>query len=225
MSKNRVPIVTDDGSSTIYIPEWNESYHSRHGAISESKHVFIENGIAVLREHNTIKVVEVGFGTGLNALLTYDFARNFNVKVEYHAIEPFPLGQEICNALDYPMQMKQKELVGIQEQMHSSDNAVIDINQHFQLHRYKAKLLDLLNKIIEADIVYYDAFGPRVQSEMWEFENLHAVDKMLRPGGILVTYCAQGEFKRILKQLGYVIERLKGPPGKREMTRATKNEE
>jgi len=220
---DKISVITADGSSTLFIPEWNESYHSRHGAIAESNHVFVENGIASLTGQRRITILEVGFGTGLNALLTYIFACRQGIATEYHAIEPHPLNLEDCEKLNYTTHLQDEQYEDIFIKMHQTNQGRIQLDANFVLIRHACTLKDFDNKeACNADLVYYDAFGPRVQPEMWKEHNLVIVADALKPGGILVTYCAQGAFRRSLRNLFFSVEKLEGPPGKREMTRATK---
>ncbi|GAB5418942.1 MAG: tRNA (5-methylaminomethyl-2-thiouridine)(34)-methyltransferase MnmD [Crocinitomicaceae bacterium] len=214
---------TADGSTTIFIPEMNENYHSHHGAIQEAEHVFIKNGLEYLQK-NKVRIFELGFGTGLNALLTYKRAMELSVEVDYLGLEAFPVESELIEGLNYVAQIGQ-ELGGVFQEMHSSPwNAKTSWGE-FSLTKVDRKIQELNIEGLEFDLIYFDAFGPRAQDEMWQLPVLEKVSAMLPSGGVLVTYCAQGQFKRHLKSLGFKIERLPGPPGKREMTRATKVED
>lgn len=212
---------TADGSATIYLPDLDENYHSNHGAIQEARHVFLQHGIETL-PHDQITVFEMGFGTGLNALLTYQFGREKNKQIRYLGIEAYPVEKELIEVLDYA-----SEIGGghgpVFDQMHTSSwNEEIELSAHFRLKKIHLKIEDYVPEKETVDIVYFDAFGPRAQSEMWQLSVLDKMHRMLRPNGILVTYCAMGQFKRDLKSLGFVVEGKPGPPGKREMTVATK---
>ncbi|MEJ6777745.1 MAG: tRNA (5-methylaminomethyl-2-thiouridine)(34)-methyltransferase MnmD [Crocinitomicaceae bacterium] len=212
-------IITDDGSNSIYIPEMDETYHSTHGAIQEAKHVFIEQGLKRLGKTD-IKILEMGLGTGLNVLLSAIESERLNVKIDYVGIEAFPVESEIFSVLNYTL------LIG--EEHSSMFNKIHDIpwgspfniNDHFILTKNEIKIQNYLFKKESFDIVYYDAFGPRVQSELWSVEVLEKIFESLKKGGFLVTYCAQGQFKRNLKEVGFEVEVLPGPLGKREMTLA-----
>ena len=212
-------VVTNDGSSSIFIPEMNEHYHSSHGAIQEAEHVFIREGIEAISKEK-ITIFELGFGTGLNALLTAQFAERNERKVTYHSIEAFPVDLFLVEQLNYPHLLG--DTSGIFKAIHSADwNTLVTIHEHFALQKIKARIEDF---DIESgiDIIYFDAFGPRAQAELWDISILKKMYDVLNEGGVLVTYCAQGQFKRDLKSLGFVVESLPGPPGKREMTRALK---
>jgi tRNA U34 5-methylaminomethyl-2-thiouridine-forming methyltransferase MnmC len=212
---------TADGSTTIFIPELDEHYHSHHGAIQEARHVFIKNGLNVL-DLDPITIFEMGFGTGLNALLTLQHALGAGRKVHYYGLEAYPVDRDLIDALNYADAVN-PELREAFDIMHSqgwgSSQTILDV---FTLSKVKAKIEDYMPEKNSVDLVYFDAFGPRAQNEMWQLPILEKMTLLLKPGGVLVTYCAQGQFKRDLKSLGFEIERLPGPPGKREMTRATK---
>ncbi len=211
---------TADGSTTIYIPEMDENYHSHHGAIQEAKHVFLKHGIESL-DQEEITVFEMGFGTGLNALLTLNYALENDKKVNYIGIEAYPVEAEMIDDLNY-VESIDLDLWAAFDAMHNQPwgetNALFD---NFNLTKIHQKIEDYQPEANTIDIIYFDAFGPRAQGDMWELPVLEKMAEMIKPGGILVTYCAQGQFKRHLKSLGFEIERLPGPPGKREMTRAT----
>ena len=209
--------LTEDGSSTIYIPEMDETYHSTHGAIQEANHVFLKHGIETLNQ-SSIAVFEMGFGTGLNALLTSEFANSNQVEVVYKGVEAFPIEEELIKSLNYA-----KEIGGDSrkdfELIHSIDwNIEQQINTFFALTKIHEKIEDFVPIPNSIDIVYYDAFGPRAQGEMWQKCILEKMYRMLKPNGIFVTYCAMGQFKRDLKAIGFTVEGKPGPPGKREMT-------
>jgi tRNA U34 5-methylaminomethyl-2-thiouridine-forming methyltransferase MnmC len=211
---------TKDGSTTLFLPEMNETYHSTHGAIQEAKHVFIENGIRLINK-TEISVLEVGFGTGLNAILTSEFSKNERKKVNYVGLETIPLEMGLINQLNYLTEksdLSEKDFISIHE---SNWEEQILINLNFTIEK---KQVEVQNFICfkQFDVIYYDAFGPKAQIEMWDksiFDKLHV---MLNVGGILVTYCAMGQFKRDLKAIGFEVKSVPGPPGKREMTIALK---
>lgn len=218
----RVVQLTSDGSSTIYIPEMDETYHSSHGAIQEAKHVFLKNGIETLKdlflEGSEISVFEMGFGTGLNALLTCKYAEEAGVNIDYTGIEAFPVGADLIESLNYVSEIGM-EFKSDFELMHSGSwNEKLRITSAFQLTKIHEKVQDYLPVENSIDIIYFDAFGPRAQADMWDISILEKMRTMLKPNGVLVTYCAMGQFKRDLKSLGFVVEGRPGPPGKREMT-------
>jgi tRNA U34 5-methylaminomethyl-2-thiouridine-forming methyltransferase MnmC len=218
-------IITSDGSHSVYVPELNEHYHSRHGAIRESMHVFINAGFKKMAESKSqISIFEAGFGTGLNTFLTYLEAAHLHLEVQYTTVEAFPLENEIIKTLNYPEELKStsgEKLIF--EKLHAcSWEKTVQISKFFALKKLKITLQELDLKKESFDLIYYDAFGPPTQPEMWTAAIFSKLITYLTPGGILVTYCAKGEVKRTLKKVGFSIESLAGPPGKREMVRAIK---
>lgn len=214
-------IATSDGSKTIYLEELDETYHSTHGAIQEAMHVFIEHGIKLL-EGESFRVFEMGFGTGLNALLTMHWADKAGYRVEYHGIEAFPVDREMALLMDYPGNIEVDYADQFKKMHECRWDQKVQITDAFSLKKIHAKLEAFTLETTFYDIVFYDAFGPRAQAGMWELEVLRKMYDGLKPEGVLVTYCAQGQFKRNLKTLGFNVESLPGPPGKREMTLAYK---
>lgn len=213
-------ITTNDGSSSIYIPEMDESYHSVHGAVQEALHVFIKNGLGLFSS-NEINVFELGFGTGLNAFLSEQYSSQNSILINYHSIEAFPVEVSLVKLLNYNDIIKYN--VEVFDSIHSAKWEVLNrISETFQLKKIEAKIQDFELDKNHYDIVFFDAFGPRAQSEIWSIEILQKMYDCLKPNGKLVTYCAQGQFKRDLKSIGFKVENLPGPPGKREMTVATK---
>lgn len=218
-SMKREVVKTQDGSTTIYIPEMDENYHSTHGAINEAMHVFIDYGLHLFSDREEVKVFELGLGTGLNALLTFIHAKNV---VTYTGIEAFPVSLEMAKEMNY-VEEAGKEFSSVFDQMHAAPwGEDVLLSDRFTLKKIQAKIQEFDMPEDHFDLIYFDAFGPRAQSEMWELPVLGKMYKGLKNEGVLVTYCAKGQFKRDLKSLGFEIEELPGPPGKREMTRATK---
>lgn len=217
----REVIVTSDGSTTIRINELNENYHSTHGAIQESMHIFIDNGISKILKSN-IKVLEIGFGTGLNALLTEEFARTKNIKVEYIGIEAYPISIEEKNQLNYCEKIGERS-IEIFDRFHSCLwGDLISVSEYFSLKKIKSKVEEYVNESDFFDIIYFDAFAPDVQQKLWTTSIFQKMFNLLKNNGVLVTYCAKGQVKRDLKSVGFTIVSLPGPPGKREMTKAIK---
>jgi len=209
---------TADGSMTIYLPEMDEHYHSYHGALQEAKHVFIENGIQRFPKKDTITVFELGLGTGLNALLTAIWAERNLQKVAYFGLEAFPVEPEMNFEMKYDSLIKDYQSKDLFTKIIVAPwEAKTEISDFFQLCKCQSKIQALLINQ-KFDIIYFDAFGPRAQEEMWDFEILKKTTSMLNPDGLFVTYCAKGQLKRDLKTLGLKVETLPGPPGKREMT-------
>jgi tRNA U34 5-methylaminomethyl-2-thiouridine-forming methyltransferase MnmC len=218
----REVITTSDGSKSIFLPELNENYHSNHGALQEAEHVFIQNGLSQFFGNSSLVIFELGFGTGLNALLTLVAAEKNKISIDYVGIEAFPVEQELVQQLAYE-QLVDAQFSHFYSELHASTwNEQNRVSEFFTLEKIHAKVENYSPRIGSVDMVYFDAFGPRAQKEMWEINILEKMFNLLKPSGILVTYCANGQFKRDLKALGFSIEVLPGPPGKREMTRATK---
>ncbi len=226
-------IKTPDGSSTLFNPALDETYHSVNGAMTESLHVFIQNGLKLLDgESEEIHILEVGMGTGLNTLLTMAHIPAGKT-IYYTALEPFPIGTHL--ATEYFASFKQA-LASIHhlEDIHSSEENFRQLTPNFIFRKTDKALMDLSIIELESayryyhktfsgfDIIYYDAFGPSKQPEMWLLEPLQHVIGLLNNNGLLVSYCAQGQFKRHLKVLGLRVESPAGPPGKRQMTVAFK---
>lgn len=209
---------TADGSNTLYLPELDETYHSSHGAVQEAMHVFIEHGLTYVgKEKKSISVFEMGFGTGLNALLTAQWSEKHSCSLRYIGIELHPIPKDIWGQMDY-VQEEEERYAKI---MSAAWGDYQEIHPKFHLKKIKEDVL-ALQLSEKVDLIYFDAFGPRAQSEMWELPVLTKMYELLHPGGVFVTYCAQGQMKRNLTALGFTLESLPGPPGKREMTRAIK---
>ena len=219
---NNVKVIfTKDGSKTLHMPEHNEQYHSIHGAINEAEHVFIKNGLREC-EQDKLTIFEMGFGTALNAFMTYLESKKTSQNVRYYTIENNPLPLKLVESLEYPDILNARNEESIFSLLHTSEwNALTTITPTFELF----KISDDIQKLTlddKVDLVYYDAFGPRVQADLWTEKIFSIISAVMKPESILVTYCAKGEVKRILKRLGFVVETLPGPPGKREMIRAKK---
>ncbi len=219
---NNVKVIfTKDGSKTLHMPEHNEQYHSIHGAINEAEHVFIKNGLREC-EQDKLTIFEMGFGTALNAFMTYLESKKTSQNVRYYTIENNPLPLKLVESLEYPDILNARNEESIFSLLHTSEwNALTTITPTFELF----KISDDIQKLTlddKVDLVYYDAFGPRVQADLWTERIFSIISAVMKPESILVTYCAKGEVKRILKRLGFVVETLPGPPGKREMVRAKK---
>lgn len=222
MNKTEIKI-TVDGSHTLYVPHLDETYHSKHGAIQEALHVYINAGFNYFNKTN-LNVLEVGFGTGLNTFLTLREGVKKNSIINYTSIEAFPLDINNINQLNYLAHLKATVTeVKLFNKMHECEwDKAVQINSSFSLRKLKL-LLQNFNEEQNFDLIYFDAFGPRVQPELWEESVLALMYNALKPKGILVTYCAKGSVKRGLKKVGFILQNIPGPPGKREMTRAIKN--
>lgn len=215
-------ILTADGSHTLFVPELNEHYHSVHGAIRESRHVFTGEGFQKLNKIE-IKILEVGFGTGLNALLTFDEAKIKNVSVEYYAVEPFPLNAEEIRKLNYCLFIGSDYIEDIFYKMHQAQwGATAEITKTFILTKINASINSLDLPQNRFDLIYFDAFAPTIQPELWTREIFCKLYQSMCIGGIIVTYSAKGEIRRMWSAAGLRVERLPGPPGKREMLRGIK---
>ena len=214
-------VVTGDGSKTIHMPELNESYHSTHGALQEAEHVFINYGLDQI-DKESLDVFELGFGTGLNAILAYRFSKQNNVYISYVGVEAYPVSMEMLEALDYTDFLTADEKKIFLE-MHNSDwGSKVELSDQFTFQKIEEKIEDYKVSEDTMDIVFFDAFGPRTQGSLWQPVILDKMAKMLREYGILTTYCAQGQFRRDLKSVGFDVTKVPGPPGKREMTVAFK---
>ena len=212
-------ILTDDGSNSIFNCNINESYHSKYGAIIESQHVFINYGLKFVFKKE-IKIFEVGFGTGLNALLSYIYCDNHKIKIDYQTIEKFPLKKAYYLPLNFSEQLKIKKNIFIN--LHSSKwESKLEISDFFSITKYAQDLTDF-NHEFYYDLIYFDAFSPEKQPELWTEKNFKKLYKNLNYNGILITYCAKGLIKRTLKKVGFKIYSFPGPKGKREITQARK---
>jgi tRNA U34 5-methylaminomethyl-2-thiouridine-forming methyltransferase MnmC len=214
--------LTDDGSHTVVSKLYKAEFHSTHGAIQESLHVFIQNGLnsSELNSCKALRILELGFGTGLNALLTLN--KRGDRKIYYHTIEKHPLPFSLVEKLNYLNDLKYSSLTKAFHLMHqSSYEQEIQISENFKLFKQSGDFeeLALINTI---DLIYHDAFAPSVDEKYWSEPFVRKLYHALHPGGVLVTYCAKGSFKRALRAAGFQVETLPGPPGKREMTKAIK---
>jgi tRNA U34 5-methylaminomethyl-2-thiouridine-forming methyltransferase MnmC len=214
-------ITTNDGSHSLLHEALNETYHSTNGAIQESTHVFIKNGFDfVLEKKKDVKILEVGFGTGLNTWLTLKAVGMNNPVVHYTSLDAFPIEESIWSQLNYAEGAEDKTLF---EKIHGVTwNESHKITPQFQLRKLKTTLQEVELGANHYDLIYFDAFAPNKQPEMWQFPLLQKVVASMNSGAAFVTYCAQGQLKRDLKSLGLVVESLPGSPGKREMVRASK---
>lgn len=219
---------TQDGSHSLISPQFGEAYHSRHGAIQESMHVFIGHALeyAAYRKKQ-VNIFEMGFGTGLNAWLSLLFAQQHNLPIHYQTIEQFPVDSETVNKLNYhkaniPELGKLENNKSQFLKLHNSswgEKETITPNFFLSKHKIDLNNFQLKEKV---DIIYYDAFAPEAQPELWTQAIFEKMKAMLCEQGILTTYCAKGYVRRNLKAAGFTVERLEGPPGKREMLRAQK---
>lgn len=217
-------ITTEDGSHSLFDEELNETYHSTRGARGESMHVFIKEGLEHWLGENhkeEIGILEVGLGTGLNAFLTAVWAEEKNQKVRFTSLEPFPIKKDIYESLNYFETEDEKKIL---LKIHNREwETKVSITPSFDLIKTTTKL-EAFQSSGSFDIIYFDAFAPSKQPEVWSSENLKKCFDLLNPNGILTTYCAQGQFKRNLKEAGFFVETLKGAMGKKEMVRGRKGD-
>lgn len=233
-------ITTADGSTTIHLEEWNEQYHSIHGAIQEANHVYIKEGLLFCLDENIaleksisfqthtkskipkISVLEIGFGTGLNAFLTLLNAQEHHIKVSYIGVEAYPITSEEIATMNYADQVGHPQLGSIYKNLHTIPwEETIPLTPYFSLQKQQKCFEDITNKD-QFDLIYFDAFGARVQPELWTETIFKIMYEALKDQGILVTYSAKGSVRRNMQKVGFKIEKLGGPPGKREMLRAVK---
>ena len=217
----RTVITTADGSKTLYMEAWNEHYHSIHGAIQEAYHVFIRSGLDELKA-SSVHILEIGFGTGLNALISYIEADRRQLMIDYLGVEAYPVPYDQALEMDYTQSLRQESYQAIFEKMHlvAWDKAHL-LSPFFKFYKRKQKFEELEDKN-KFDLIYFDAFGFRVQPELWSVTIFTKMYAAMKVGGILVTYAAKGEVRRTMQAVGFQVERLPGPPGKREMLRARK---
>jgi tRNA U34 5-methylaminomethyl-2-thiouridine-forming methyltransferase MnmC len=215
-------IETSDGSRSLYMPELDETYHSRHGAVQEAYHVFIRSGLDLFKKDTQVRILEMGFGTGLNCLITLLEANRRNLKISYCGLEAYPVEVDVARELNYPEAVGQKETEPIFEELHNSAwGEPVKIDKGFELKKVKGKFSDF-KETHSFDLIYFDAFGPRVQPDLWTEAMFRKMYVALDEKGVLVTYSAKGSVRRAMLEVGFEVERLPGPPGKREMLRASK---
>jgi tRNA U34 5-methylaminomethyl-2-thiouridine-forming methyltransferase MnmC len=214
-------IQTQDGSTTIQITEWNECYHSKFGAIQEAQHVFIKNGLSLF-ENKTISILEIGFGTGLNAFITFLESKKLHQIIDYVGVEAFPITAEEVLSMNYISELNAESERSIFEKMHEYDwEKQIVLSDNFLFTKREQFFADI-DDLEKFDLIYFDAFGYNVQPELWSTAIFQKMFNALKTNGVLVTYAARGVVKRSMKEVGFTVEKLAGPPGKREMFRARK---
>ena len=229
-------VITGDGSSTIHLPEWNEQYHSKHGAIQEANHVFIKHGLYYFCEKfnrnchseqseeskNTFSILEIGFGTGLNAFISLLESKKLNIEIDYCGVEGYPVSMDEINQLNYTKELKSEQRESLFHKLHNVTwELKHEITSNFLIEKQQ-KLFHEIDDINQYNIIYFDAFGARVQPELWTETIFQKMHDALKINGILVTYAAKGSVRRAMQSVGFTVERLPGPPGKREMLRACK---
>ena len=214
-------IQTLDGSTTIHIADWEECYHSKHGAIQEAQHVFIKNGLSLF-QNQKITILEIGFGTGLNAFITLLEAKKMQQTIDYVGVEAYPISADEVLNMNYVAELDAMKESAIFNKMHESDwGEKIVLNDGFVLTKRK-QFFEEIDDVNKFDLIYFDAFGYRVQPELWSTAIFDKMYKSLKMNGVLVTYAARGIVKRNMIEVGFKVEKLEGPPGKREMFRARK---
>ncbi len=225
MDKKKITLeTTSDGSHTLFVPGLNEHYHSVNGALQESELVFIHNGLHYIPVcTKEINLLEVGFGTGLNALLTVLEAKKQRRKINYIAIEPEPVDTDLVEKLNYPERIGGTAAAGYFRKLHEAGWVYPSfLSDYFIISKIQAKLEEISLKDEQFHLVYFDAFGPDVQPELWTIQVFEQLFRCMKPGGVLVTYSCKGTVKRALLSAGFTIEKLPGPVGKREVLRAVK---
>lgn len=217
--------VTSDGSHSLQSHTYGVSYHSRYGAIQETRHIFIDAALLLKAlVQSDIAVLELGFGTGLNALMTLLEAQKRGLQIRYTTLEAYPIEPELAARFNYLEQLQATELQAAFLELHRCPtDRWVDIQADFSFFKRHIQFQEM-DFDAAFDVVYFDAFAPGAQPELWEAPMMEQVFRALKPGGVMTTYCAKGAVKRTLRDIGFELEALPGPPGKREMTRATKPE-
>ena len=217
-------IQTADGSNTIFNPEIGENYHSKHGALQESQHVFLKSGLQYflsVKEAPQVNILEVGLGTGLNFLLSAEYCTQQQIKLDYVGVEAFPLNTDLIMQTGYNQYISKELWESFQGMYPSTINHKVKINAFCELELVHRELLDFESPQL-FDVIYFDAFAAVHQPEMWGEEAIAHTVSFLKPGGVFVTYAITGNLKRQLKALNFKVEKVPGAPGKREMLRATR---
>ncbi len=216
--------ISGDGSHTLYRPDLDEHYHSTFGALAESMHIFIRAGlIPLLTKLPQINILEIGFGTGLNALLTLITSSEYHKKIDYSALELYPLTEDIWSKLNYADFIDKPGINRILNALHTAEwGRTLSLTSEFSLCKIKEDLLNWKAENSCFDLVFFDAFAPDKQPELWTWDVFRRLSDCMHEGSIIVTYSTKGNVKRNLKQAGFSIEKLPGPAGKREILRATK---
>ena len=214
-------ITTNDGSTTIHLPELNESYHSKHGAIQEAYHVFIKNGLSLF-EGKSVSILEIGFGTGLNSFITYLEAKKSNQTIDYVGVEAYPVAVEEALQMNYVKELNANQEAAIFTDMHEANwEEKVAISDDFSLTK-RQQLFQEINDEDAYNLIYFDAFGFRVQPELWSLEVFQKMYNALKINGVIVTYACRSSIKNAMIECGFKVEKLPGAPGKREMLRAKK---
>ena len=216
---------TSDGSKTLLINDLEETYHSKHGALQEANHVFVKNGLN-LTDSCEINILELGFGTGLNVLVTFDayLRNNKKPKINYFGIEKYPIFFHEATELSYSELFPNQIVKDLSLKIHETEwEKLVELDSNFHLKKIKDDFFNIKNMdLSEIDLVYFDCFGARVQPDLWEIELFEIVASKMKTGGLLTTYSSKGSVRRALLELGFEVEKKQGPPGKREMINAWK---
>lgn len=212
---------TGDGSNTIFLPDWNESYHSKHGALQEAYHVFVDNGLSLF-DQSSISILEIGFGTALNVFITWLEHTKRNQSIDYVGVEAYPVSIEEVALMQYPQALQVPEYQSVFDQIHAiAWEMPTAISEHFTLTKRQQFFQDITDED-RFDLIYFDAFGFRVQPELWDVSIFKRMYTALRKDGVLVTYACRTSIKKAMLEVGFEVEKLPGAPGKREMLRAFK---
>ncbi len=217
-------VETGDGLHSLYLPELQEHYHSSHGALTEANHIFIDKGLLYTKEliHGELSILEVGFGTGLNAYLTLLAAQKINLPVRYVGLELYPVSANLIQQLNYVERILNQTSDPLFDLIHAMPwNKEGLVSQNFRLTKLQLSVFDF-KASSPFNLIYFDAFGYRAQEEMWSEVVFKTMFDSLQPGGVLVTYCSKGLVRRTMESCGFLVEKMPGPKGKREMVRAYK---
>jgi tRNA U34 5-methylaminomethyl-2-thiouridine-forming methyltransferase MnmC len=218
----RKVIITADGSSSIYLPEWEEHYHSKHGAIQEAYHVFVKNGLDLFKNSRKVSILEIGFGTGLNCFITFLESNERDLIIAYTGVEAYPVPEEELMQLNYVQELQAENKREYFIEMHQIPWGVEHaLTEYFSILK-RQQFFDQIEDKDTYNLIYFDAFGARVQPELWTEEIFKKMFDSLKKDGILVTYSAKGSVRRAMQSVGFLVEKLQGPPGKREMLRGRK---
>lgn len=217
--------VTEDGSNTLVHPKFNAHYHSVFGAIQESNHVFIDSGLKFQQpnlQDNRCRILEVGFGSGLNAFNTLISSEELSINIDYVGVEQYPISLETVSQLNFPTAFNREDLQSTFNKMHDIEwEKPVKISENFTLEKRQQDIFNLIDEN-DYDLIFYDAFGPGAQPELWTAPIFEILFKSLKDQGVLVTYCAQGAARRAMQSVGFTVQRCPGPPSKRHMLRAVK---
>lgn len=215
-------ITTEDGSHSLFDDDLNETYHSTRGALGESLHVFVKEGLSYWLSKNNaeeVSILEVGLGTGLNAFLAAQFANENNITVHFTSLEPYPIEEEIYENLNFHQTADERELL---MKIHNAKwQEPVELSNSFSIYKTEDKL-ETFETIDSYDLIFFDAFAPSKQPEVWSLNNIKKCFDISSKGAMLTTYCAQGQFKRNLAEVGFEVETLQGAMGKKEMVRGVK---